>query len=71
MAAALAFLASVDKAVELGEVERAAPQVVGPALAHRLALVRGVLFIGQDDPPKVTLTAELRRALRHGDAEMA
>lgn len=71
LAAALAFLASADKAVELTEIERAVPQLVGPALAYRLGLVRGVLFIGQAEPPKVTLTAELRRALRHGDAEMA
>jgi hypothetical protein len=67
LAAALAFIASADKAVDLGEVERAAPQV-GPALAHRLTLIRGVLFIGQTEPVKVTLTSELRGALRHGDA---
>jgi hypothetical protein len=67
LATALAFLASADKAVELGEIERAAPQV-GPALAHRLTLVRGVLFIGQRGPAKVTLTPELRRTLRFGDS---
>ena len=65
LAAALAFLASADKAVELTEVERAAPQA-GPMLAHRLTLVRGVLFIGQSDPLKVALTSELRQTLRHG-----
>jgi hypothetical protein len=65
LAAALACLASADKAVELGDAERAAPQA-GPALARRLALVRGVLFIGQSDPPRVGLTDELRRTLRHG-----
>lgn len=65
LAAALACLASADKAVDLTEVERVAPQA-GPALAHRLTLVRGVLFIGQSDPPKVALTSELRGTLRHG-----
>jgi len=67
LAAALACLASADRAADLEEVERAAPGA-GAALVPRLKLVRGVLFIGQSEPFKVGLTAELRRTLRHGDA---